>query len=140
MMGHLAPSPGPFILYVCDPSGCCEVSRHDDYIVAWACFLDACHATRGWRHWSGTITLRGPGVEEVFDAAAFAAEKAAEEAEGEEEERAQAWREERDRARAEQAQEQAQAPDDDDADWRREQAMEAGMLGGIGAYNDVMGY
>lgn len=30
-------------------------------------------------------------------------------------------------------------PDDDD-EWRREQAREAGMLGGCDAYNDAMGY
>jgi hypothetical protein len=29
---------------------------------------------------------------------------------------------------------------DDDEDWRREQANEAGMLGGCEAYNEVMGY
>lgn len=29
---------------------------------------------------------------------------------------------------------------DDDDDWRREMAMEAGMLHGIDAYNDAMGY
>jgi hypothetical protein len=30
--------------------------------------------------------------------------------------------------------------EDDDADWRREIAMEAGMLHGIDAYNEAMGY
>jgi len=29
---------------------------------------------------------------------------------------------------------------DDDDDWRREMAMEAGMLHGVNAYNDMMGY
>ena len=29
---------------------------------------------------------------------------------------------------------------DDDGEWRREQAMEAGMLGGCDAYNEAMGY
>ena len=29
--------------------------------------------------------------------------------------------------------------DADDDDWRREMAMEAGMLGGINAYNEAMG-
>lgn len=29
---------------------------------------------------------------------------------------------------------------DSDAEWRREMAMEAGMLGGVNAYNDFMGY
>jgi len=29
---------------------------------------------------------------------------------------------------------------DDDAEWRREIAMEAGMLHGVDAYNEVMGY
>ncbi len=31
-------------------------------------------------------------------------------------------------------------PETDDADGRREIAMEAGMLHGVGAYNDAMGY
>mgnify|MGYP003660245791 CR=1 FL=1 len=30
--------------------------------------------------------------------------------------------------------------DDDDGDWRREIAMEAGMLHGVSAYNEVMGW
>lgn len=29
---------------------------------------------------------------------------------------------------------------DDDGEWRREQAMQAGMAGGCDAYNDYMGY
>lgn len=29
---------------------------------------------------------------------------------------------------------------DDDSDWKREQAMQAGMMGGCDAYNDIMGY
>ncbi len=29
---------------------------------------------------------------------------------------------------------------DDDSDWRHEQAMQAGMMGGCDAYNDAMGY
>lgn len=29
---------------------------------------------------------------------------------------------------------------DDDSDWKRELAMEAGMMGGCDAYNDIMGY
>jgi len=36
--------------------------------------------------------------------------------------------------------EEAEAPDaNDDAEWRREMAMEAGMLHGVEAYNDAMG-
>jgi hypothetical protein len=31
-------------------------------------------------------------------------------------------------------------PKEDDAEWQRERAMEAGMLHGIDAYNEVMGY
>ena len=31
-------------------------------------------------------------------------------------------------------------PDAENDDWKREQAMEAGMLYGIDAYNDMMGY
>lgn len=30
--------------------------------------------------------------------------------------------------------------EDDDSDWRREIAMEAGMMGGCDAYNEVMGW
>ena len=41
-----------------------------------------------------------------------------------------------------QLQEAVVEEDEDDwmDDWRREQAMEAGMMGGCDAYNEVMGY
>ena len=44
--------------------------------------------------------------------------------------------------KARQLQEAVEVEDDDDwmEEWRREMAMEAGMMGGCDAYNEVMGY